>query len=426
MKSDVMTEDFLHFVWKTRLRGEPYFTTAGESLVILKAGDHNHDSGPDFTNAQVKIGETLWAGNVEIHIRSSDWTRHRHQADQAYDSVILHVVYEDDLPVRRRSGETIPAFALKEILHPGLYETYQYFLNNHLWIPCAFRLPEVRPVIIHDWLTALTVRRLERKALELENLLVYSGYDWNQAFFESMAATLGFRINRQPFEMMARSTPVSNLYKHKDNLFQVEAMLFGQSGLLETRFRGDYPKRLRKEYSHLKNKFGLKPVSGHLWKFMRLRPNNFPTIRLAQLAMLIHQREQFFGYILENNEYDRLRQFFRIGVSDYWMEHYYFDRPSKNTGKTISLSTVDLILINNVIPFLFLYGKLKGQPIFQDKAMELMDSIRPETNSIVRRFGDFGISPVSAAQSQSLLELKSGFCDEKKCLDCRIGAELIR
>jgi hypothetical protein len=425
-KRHIMTEDFLHFNWKFRLAGYRFYTTAGEDLHIVKAGEHNHDSGPDFLNAQVKVGNTLWAGNVEIHIRSSDWIRHKHQHDESYDNIILHVVYEDDLPLKRRNGEPMPTLVLKDILPPGAYETYNYFLNNHLWIPCALRLNEIRDVVISDWLTALSVERLERKSDEIEGLLHYSGNDWNQAFFEALASTLGFRINKQPMELLARHTPVQCLEKHKDQLFQVEAMLFGQAGLLDGKYRGDYPKKLKKEYQHLKNKFSLKPISGHLWKFMRLRPNNFPTIRLAQLAMMLHLRSHFFSEIIEKPDYEHLLDFFSVGVSDYWKEHYYFDRESKALGKSISSSTVELIMINNVIPFLFVYGKLKGQPAYQEKAFALLDSIKPEFNSIVRKFGEFGIIPGNAGQSQALLELKTNFCDQKKCLECRIGLELIR
>jgi hypothetical protein len=421
-----MNEDFLHFIWKFRLHDRHFFTAAGEEIHLVKPGEHNHDSGPDFLNAQVKIGETLWAGNVEIHVRSSDWTRHRHQHDEAYDNIILHVVFEDDLPVRRRSGELVPTLALKDVLHPEMFETYNFFLNNHLWIPCAFRLPEIKPVVISDWLTALSIKRLERKSSELEDLLLFTGNDWNQAFYESLSSTLGFRINKQPFEQLARQTPVHFLEKHKDQLFQIEAMLFGQAGFLEGRYRSEYPKKLRKEYQHLKNKFSLTPVSVHLWKFMRLRPNNFPTIRIAQLATMLHQRSHLFGEIIGDPSYQHLLELFSVGVSDYWKEHYYFDRPSKNMSKHISAPTAELIIINNVIPFLFLYGKLKGQPVYMDKALALLEDLQPETNSIVRKFREFGIGPASASQSQALLELKTNFCDLKKCLECRIGLDLIK
>jgi hypothetical protein len=421
-----MTEDFLHFIWKFKLQGQHFHTTAGEALLLVKPGEHNHDSGPDFHNAQVRLGDTLWAGNVEIHIRSSDWIRHRHQHDEAYDNIILHVVFDDDLAIKRRSGELIPTLVLKDVFPPDVYETYNYFLNNHLWIPCAMRLNEVREVVINDWLTSLSVLRLERKSRDLENLLQFTGNDWNQAFFEALASTFGFRINKQPFELLARQTPIQCIEKHKDNLFQVEAILFGQAGLLEGKYRSDYPKKLKKEYQHLRNKFSLKPISGHLWKFMRLRPNNFPTIRLAQLAMMIHLRSHFFSEIIENAVYDKMIEFFSVGVSDYWKEHYYFDRPSKNMGKSISASTVELIMINNVIPFLFVYGKLKGQQFYQDQALTLLDSIPAESNSIIRKFGEFGIKPGSASQSQALLELKTNYCDQKKCLECRIGLDLIK
>jgi len=421
-----MTEDFLHFVWRFRLPGQHFHTTTGEELQIVKPGEHNLDSGPDFTNAQVRLGETLWAGNVEIHIRSSDWIRHKHNYDQAYDNIILHVVFEDDLTFKRKNGELIPTLVLKDVFPPDVYETYNYFLNNHLWIPCAMRLSEAREVVINDWLTALSVARLERKSSDLENLLLFTGNDWNQAFFQALASTLGFRINKQPFELLARQTPVQCLEKHKDQLFQLEALLFGQAGLLEGKYRGEYPKKLKKEYQHLKNKFSLKPIPGHLWKFMRLRPNNFPTIRLAQLAMLIHIRSHFFSEIIENAEYNKMLEFFSVGVSEYWKEHYYFDRPSKNMGKSISSSTVELIMINNVIPFLYVYGKLKGQQHCRDQAYALLNSIPAESNSVVKRFMEFGIKPDSASRSQALLELKTNYCDQKKCLECRIGLDLIK
>jgi len=421
-----MTEDFLHFIWKFKLPGQHFYTTAGEALYVVKPGEHNHDAGPDFINAKVRLGDTLWAGNAEIHIRSSDWIRHKHQHDEAYDNIILHVVFEDDLAIKRRNGELMPTLMLKDVFPPDVYETYNYFLNNHLWIPCAMRLPEVRSVLINDWLTALSASRLERKSGDLENLLLFTGNDWNQAFFQALASTLGFRINKQPFELLARHTPIQCLEKHKDQLFQVEAMLFGQAGLLEGKYRGEYPKNLKKEYQHLKNKFSLKPISGHLWKFMRLRPNNFPTIRLAQLAMIIHLRSHFFSEIIENGSYDKTLEFFKVGVSEYWKKHYYFDRPSKTMGKSISASTVELIMINNVIPFLFVYGKLKGQLSYQEQAFALLDSIPAESNSVVRRFAEFGIKPESASQSQALLELKTNYCDQKKCLECRIGLDLIK
>lgn len=335
------------------------------------------------------------------------------------------MVYHHDQEIRRKNGEIIPTLALEGQLAGGMYESYQGFLNNHLWVPCAYSLCEIEPLIRQDWLTALSVMRLERKCNELKNLLVYTGNDWNQAFYQSLAATFGFRINREPFELMARQTPVQFLEKHKDDIFQVEAILFGQAGLLEGRFRGMYPKKLKKEYNHLRNKFSLQPAPGHLWKFLRLRPNNFPTIRIAQLAMIIHQRVNLFGEIIEKGERGEFSAIFQVGVSEYWKGHYYFDRPSKEMNKSISPATVDLILINNVVPFLFVYGKDKGREIYCEKALRLLASIPPESNSITRKFAGFGLSPSSADQSQALLELKSNYCDRKRCLECRIGIGLI-
>jgi len=421
-----MTEDFLHFIWKFRLTGRKFHTVSGEALEVIGTGEHNHDAGPDFVNARIKLGDTLWAGNVEIHVRSSDWIRHRHQHDNAYDNVILHVVYENDLEIRRRSGENIPALVLNGLIAPGVYDTYNYFLNNHLWIPCALRLPEVREIVIRDWLASLAIRRLERKADEIRERLAFYANDWDQAFFEALSSTFGFRINKQPFELLARNTPVLCLEKHKDNLFQLEAMLFGQAGFLEGKYRTAYPKLLKKEYRHLRVKFGLESVSGHLWKFMRLRPNNFPTIRIAQLAMLIHTRSHFFSQIMQQSDYSQICDYFNVGVSDYWQSHYYFDRPSRNIGKTISTSTIDLIVINNVIPFLFLFARHSGKDEYADKAIALLEKINAESNAHIRKFAEFGIRPASAGESQGLIELKTNYCDRKRCLECRIGLELIK
>jgi hypothetical protein len=420
-----MTEDFLHYLWKFRLAGQKLWSVGEEELVVLSPGEHNPDAGPDFLNARILLGGTTWAGNVELHVRSSDWRRHRHEKDPAYDNVILHAVYENDLEIRRKSGEIIPTLLLAEHCGGEAYDRYNQFLNNHLWVSCANRLHEVRKVVTDDWLTSLSIARLERKCRELETMLDYNAGDWQQAFFEALACTLGFRINKVPFEQVARQTPVQHLLRHKDNLLQVEAMLFGQAGLLEGRYHDEYPKLLKNEYIHLKHKFSLEPVPGHLWKFLRIRPNNFPTIRLAQMAMLLHLHSNLIGEILESPDYEKLRSIFALGVSDYWKSHYYFDRPSNAHGKSMSASTIDLVMINNVIPFLFLYGQLKQKPEMKEKAIGMLEEIMPESNSVTRGFATFGLRAETASGSQALLELKSAYCDQKKCLQCRIGLELI-
>ena len=415
----------MHFLWKFRLAGENLHSTEGDELIVLHPGEHNPDAGPDFLNARIRLGETVWAGNVEIHVRSSDWRRHRHEKDPVYDNIILHAVFEHDLEITRKNGEKIPTLEMNDLCRDESYETYNYFLNNHLWVPCANRLAEVRPVILADWLASLAVLRLERKCEGLLSLLEYHGGDWQQAFFEALSSTLGFRINKEPFELMARNTPFQSLLKHKDNLFQIEAMLFGQAGLLEGRYRDDYPKKLKREYLHLRNKFSLEPVPGHLWKFLRIRPNNFPTIRLAQMAMLIHRHSNLIGEILETRDRVKIRGIFALEVSDYWKSHYFFDRPSKLRTKSMSESTIDLIMINNVIPFLFLYGQLKDKPVIKEYALKMLEEIPAESNRVTRGFAGFGIHAASASESQALLELKNAYCDQKKCLTCRIGLELI-
>ncbi len=421
-----MTEEFLHYYWNFKSRGHAYTTAEGSPVEVMAQGRLNTDAGPDFSDARIRIGGTLWAGNVEIHIRSSDWTRHGHQDDRAYDNVILHVVYDHDQVILRQNGEILPTLELRKVIGADSYDQYQYFLNNHLWVPCAAQLRSVRKLTVDTWLAALSVARLERKCEAIRAMLDYTANDWNQAFYQSLAATFGFRINRQPFELLARQTPVKYLEKHKDNLFQIEAVLFGQAGLLEGRQRHEYPGNLRKEYLHLKHKFSLHPIPGHLWKFLRLRPNNFPTIRLAQFAMILHQRVNLFGEILDRHSYYDLSALFRVGVSDYWKEHYFFGRPSGvSMNKTISPATLDLIIINNVVPFLFVYGKFRGDPGLTAEAVEMLHSITAESNAITRKFEEFGICAENAGQSQGLLELKAQYCDRKKCMECRFGLELI-
>ncbi len=421
-----MTEEFLHFFWSFKSRGHVFGLVSGERTEVLRQGEMNRDAGPDFLNAQIRIGDTLWAGNVEVHMRSSDWDRHGHSRDRAYDNVILHVVYHHDRVILQPDGRPLPTLELQRVIGPEAYAQYQHFLNNHLWVPCAALLRSIRRLTAESWLTALAISRLERKSREIVQTLEYLDHDWNQAFYQSLAATFGFRINRQPFELLARQTPVKCIEKHKDNLFQIEAILFGQAGLLEGRHRHEYPGSLKKEYLHLKNKFSLKPIPGHLWKFLRLRPNNFPTIRLAQFAMILHRRANIFGELLDRHDYASLSAMFRVGVSDYWMEHYFFGRSSGAVvHKTISPATADLIIINNVVPFLFVYGKIKGFPALCDEAVSMLGSLTAESNSVTRKFAEFGLAAENAEQSQGLLELKTNYCDNKKCLQCRIGLELI-
>jgi hypothetical protein len=422
-----MTEDFLHYFWRYKSAGREFRLASGEKLEVVRPGIHNSDSGPDFMHARLRIDGTLWAGNVEIHVLSSDWIRHGHPGDANYDNIILHVVYSDDAIIRRSSGSAMPTLELFSYIPPEVFDSYCQFLASHLWVPCAMHLKDIPAIKAESWLETLAATRLERKCREISGILEETHYDWNQAFFISLAATLGFRINKQPFEMLARQTPLTCIEKHRNDPMQVEAILFGQAGMLEGRFRpGEYPAVLQREYRHLSRKFSLKPIPGHLWKFMRLRPNNFPTIRLAQLASILCRNPLIFGEILDRKNDDDLSRVFNAGVSDYWQRHYRFGEASpRSFSKSLSPDTLNLILINNVIPFLFQYGETRNEPGLKELALRLLEGLPPESNSIIRKFKEFGLEPHSALQSQGMLELKTAWCDERKCLDCSFGIEWI-
>ncbi len=421
-----MTEEFLHYVWKFRLNNRKLKTTDGKALEVIRSGDHNSDAGPDFLNALLRLDGTLWAGNVEIHVKSSEWTLHEHDKDDAYDNIILHAVYECDHKVSRRNGEIIPSLRLKDYFSKNVFNSFSEFLNNHLWIPCAGTIGTIRPVITQSWIEALCVERLEARAEMVRKLLEFTHNDWNQALYHSLAGSFGARVNKEPFEMLARMTPLNFLLKHRDELFQLESILFGQSGLLEKEHEEYYPKKLKKEYEHLRNKFSLTNMPGHLWKFLRLRPNNFPTIRLAQLASLLHQHPELPGLILEPSAEAELRNLFKVGVSDYWRTHFHFDKISSASDKSLGDTAIDLIFINTIIPFIFAFGKINNIPRYSDLALEIFSHIPAENNSIIRNFSSFGVDVANAVDTQGLIQMKSNYCEQKRCLECRIGLELLK
>ncbi len=421
-----MTEEFLHYIWKFKLFDINSGVVSGDSLQVINPGTHNFDSGPDFLNARVKIGNTVWAGNVEIHIRSSDWFIHGHQDDEAYDNIILHVVFVDDKPVKRKSGETVPTFELTGKFDEALYDRYQYFLSNRNWIPCEKLIQRAGRLVINSLLDRLLVERLEDKSGSIIARLGINGNNWEQTFYEFLAANFGFKVNGTPFEMTAKSLPLSYLGKHKNNRFQIEAMLFGQAGLLEDERGDDYYLKLRQEYLFLQRKFGLIPIDKNLWRFMRLRPSNFPTIRLSQFAHLIHRSSHLFSKLLEIEKFPDLIPLFDVSVSDYWQTHYTFGKVSAKRTKKLGKTAIHLIMINTVVPFLFVYGRLKNDQKYIDRALIFLDQLPGELNAIVRKWEKLGMSTRTAYNTQALLQLKNVYCNRKRCLQCGIGNELLK
>lgn len=424
-----MQEDLLHFVWQFQLFGQQSLqTSAGDSLAVKKVGYHNQDAGPDFMNARVHIGDTLWAGNVEIHTKASDWFRHGHHKDEAYNNVILHVVFEDDLNPGKNNYQLakIPCLVLQNRLSVKLLGRYKEFKNNQQWIPCAHHFPQVPELTVSQWMNRVLIERVQDKADRLHDLLAHNRNDWREAFYQLMSRNFGFKVNAEPFERLAKALPLKILNKHKDKLPQIEALLFGQAGMLNHVFADEYPNKLQHEYRFLGDKYGLIPIGEHEWNLLRLRPANFPAVRIAQLAHLIHQSDGLFKKVLEIENVEAIKNLFNVRASSYWNNHYQFDRIAKTQKpKYLGKNGRENILINTVIPFLFAYGQAKNDETLQEKAVAILESLPPESNSIVKKWQELGAKNNTAADSQALLYLKKSYCDKKLCLSCGIGTKIL-
>jgi hypothetical protein len=424
----LFNEDFLHHVWKFRLfEHRDLQTTDGEAVEILSPGLHNFNAGPDFQNVRIRIGDTVWAGNAEIHITSADWHKHAHTHDHAYNNVVLHVVYRYNEPVLLPDGRTLPTIELQHRIPAELYTRYhQFTYGNQRFIPCEGTISVVNKLTLHNWLTRVVVERLQLKSDGVINALQANRGDWEETFYQFLAANFGFKINALPFELLAKSLTQSILAKHRNNPLQIEALIFGQAGFLQDEFTDAYPLKLKAEYQFLQRKYSLRPIEKHLWKFMRLRPSNFPTIRLAQFAALITQSNHLFSKILASKTAKELRKLFsNITVNDYWLDHYRFDTESKPIAKNLGNASVDLLLMNTIALFLFSYGHHMKLVEYSDKSLELLESLPVEQNYVVNDFKTLGIEVKTALESQALLQLKNNYCDYKKCLQCSVGNQLL-
>jgi hypothetical protein len=424
----LFTEDFLHYIWKFRLFDQNKLqTTDGETLHISSPGLHNTHAGPDFQNARISIGSTIWAGNVEIHIASSDWHKHQHTHDGAYGNVILHVVYSNDAEVILPDGRKLPTLILEGRIPAELHSRYhQLAYGNQRIIPCEATIKTVSGLTLHNWLTRVLVERLKTKSDTVIASLKNNRGDWEETFYQHLAANFGFKVNALPFELLARSLPQNILAKNKNNALQIEALIFGQAGFLEDDFTDEYPSKLKREYEYLRKKYNLTPIEKHLWKFMRLRPQNFPTIRLAQFAALVVQSNHLFSKVLENKEIEQLRKLFKnINVNKYWESHYRFDVEAKSSSRNLGQASVDLLLMNTVAVFLFSYGNYLQLQQYIDRSLQLLEDLPVENNHIVTDFEALGVKVKTAFESQALLELKNSYCSHKKCLTCGIGNQIL-
>jgi hypothetical protein len=419
-----MNEQFISYLWRNKLLYFPLTTDQGEEVQIVTVGEHNPDAGPDFSNARIKIGNELWAGNVEIHVKASDWLRHNHIDNENYNRIILHVVYENDLKENPLPGY-FPTLEIKDCFDPSLYFRYESFMYSTSWIPCATSFPRANPISVSSMAERCIIERIERKSAEIEQIIAFKLNNWEESFYIVLARSFGLKVNVQPFEMLARSLPLTLLTRHHDHLYQLEALLFGQSGLLAREPRDEYEYDLIKEYHFLQKKYGLVPLSGHIWKFMRLRPPSFPTIRIAQFADLIHHSVRLFSKIMECEHVDDIRQLLHCQASGYWDRRYQFGTVSGNTPKIPGEDFYNLLIINTVIPFLFLMGKARDNNSLKEKSIGFLEMVKPERNAITRNWERLDVQINDAFSSQAYIELKTKYCDLKRCLDCRIGHSIL-
>ena len=418
-------EQLLHYVWKHKIFPlKELKTTTGQQVEVIDTGLANTDAGPDFFNAKLKLDGVLWIGNIEIHERSSDWFKHGHHADTGYNSVILHIASEIDTEISRSNGERIPQIQL--ICPEAVRTNYKELLETDSYPPCYRIIPSLPPFTAHSWMTALQMERFEQKATLLNERLKRCQGNWEDAFFITLARNFGFGLNGDAFETWAHQLPFRAVDKHRNDLFQIEAIFFGQAGILEDSDGDGYYLRLKKEYIYLQHKFELIPMNTSLWRFLRLRPTNFPHIRIAQLACLYHRAYGLLSRIMETETLQGVRDILKGGTSEYWLTHYTFGGSSPSRPKALSNTSLDLLIINTVVTFLYAYGLHKGNPVLCARAGSFLEELKAENNYITRMWEQYGMKASNAADSQALIQLKKEYCDKKKCLYCRIGYEYLK
>ncbi|MEO8534563.1 MAG: DUF2851 family protein [Flavobacterium sp.] len=421
-----MKEDFLHYLWKFKKFDTLNLkTTQNEPVTIIKAGDYLESAGPDFFNAQIIIGNQKWAGNVEIHLKSSDWYIHGHERDVAYENVILHVVWEHDTEIFRENNTEIPVLVLKNYISYGLINSYNLLVTPKSWIPCEKEIAKINDFVFKNWQERLFFERLERKSTFIFNLLEETNQDWEAVLFCLLAKNFGLNTNGNTFLQIAKSVPFSIIRKESFEAENLEALLFGSSGLLDAEKEDVYFTDLKIRYFYLLNKYQLAKTYTDPLQFFKLRPDNFPTIRLSQLASLYHKHQNLFSKIIEVKSIKQVYELLRVSTALYWQDHYQFDKESPKKAKALSKSFIDLVILNTVIPLQFAFAEKRGELIFED-LIDFMNEVAPEKNSIIDKFESFGLISKSAFDTQVLLQLKNEYCNQKACLKCAIGMELLK
>jgi len=416
-----ISERLLQFIWQFQhFNKAELITSTAEVLQIISPGQMNMNQGPDFLDAKIRIGDTTWAGNVELHLKTSDWKKHNHDNDDNYRNVILHVVWEDD-----GIQNFIPVLELKQRVPKILLERYENLMLAPGFVPCEKSIHVARDIVLKSWKERMLAERLLKKSKTVDNYLEQSGYHWEETFWWLIARNFGIKVNADAFEQMARSIPVSILSRHKNQIHQLEALFLGQLNLLRGNFKEGYPKMLKKEYKFYKKKYDLRPISAVPF-FLRMRPGNFPTIRSAQLAMLVHESEHLFSKVKEASSVVEARRCFDVVANDYWHYHYRFDEESPFMRKKPGVNMIDNIIINTVAPVLFAFGQYHKEEKYKQKALKWLEETSAENNSITKNFQRLGLENKTAFDSQALLELKNEYCHNKRCLDCAIGNAILK
>ncbi|HEX5026009.1 MAG TPA: DUF2851 family protein [Agriterribacter sp.] len=421
-----MTERLLQFIWQMQYFNNTNLqTTCGESLQVIHPGYLNTNQGPDFQEGSIRISTTKWVGSIELHVKASDWKLHRHDRDKNYWNIILHVVWEDDYTVRDASGNDIPVLVLQDKVSKFLLRRFEELMNAQNEIPCSHNLKIVPDIIWSSWKTRLVTQRLERRTRAVENYLKQTKNHWEEVFWWLLAANFGITVNTSAFEAIARTISVHILARHKAQIHQLEAFLFGQAGLLDADFEEDYPQMLKKEYLFYQKKYGWSRVTESVY-FLRMRPGNFPTIRLAQLAMLIHQSTHLFSQVKSIVQLAELKKLLQVTANDYWHYHYQFDEPSAFKKKKLGGQMIDNIIINTIVPVVFAYGHLQREQVSKDKALQWLEDTTAEQNAITRQWAALGVTNASAHDSQAMIELSKTYCPNKNCLNCAIGCAILK
>jgi len=416
-----MTERLLQYIWQFRYFNTGLLqTTDQQTLEIIQPGLYNTNQGPDFLNAKIKVNDTTWAGSIELHINSSDWLQHNHSNDRNYRNVILHVVWNND----KELNLPFPTLELQNRISKLLIRKYDELMQGTTFIPCENQVSQVNELTIVLWKERLLIERLQNKTVYIETLLKQSNRHWEEILWWMLARNFGTKINSDAFEKMAKSLSLNMLSKHKNQLHQLEALLMGQSGLLDMHFEDQYPLMLQKEYRFLQKKYGLNKIHEPV-HFLRMRPANFPTLRLAQLAVLIQQSRLLFSSITEAASFEDAEKLFFVTANDYWHYHYAFNEAGTFKKKSLGKQMIQNIMINTVVPVIYAYGHVTNTEIYKTKALKWMEQIAAENNSITKGFGRLGIENKTAFDSQALIQLKNEYCDQKRCLQCAIGNKLL-